>query len=86
MENICHGKNGFLYDPGDRQDFNRQLKMLIENESLRQTMGDRAHTSIQEYSWSQAIQNLVDIWQEIIQESKVQSQKSTILDSFEVAS
>lgn len=86
VENICHGKNGFLYDPGDRQDFNRQLKMLIENESLRQTMGDRAHTSIQEYSWSQAIQNLVDIWQEIIQESKVQSQKSTILDSFEVAS
>jgi glycosyltransferase involved in cell wall biosynthesis len=67
VENICHGKNGFLYAPGDRQDFNRQLKKLIENESLRQTMGDRAYVSIQQYSWEQAIQNLVDIWQETIE-------------------
>lgn len=65
-ENIYHGGNRLLYSPGDRQDFCRQLKTLIENEPLRREMGDRARKSIQQYSWSQAIQNLVDIWQEAI--------------------
>lgn len=64
IENIHHGSNGLLYNPGDRQDFCHQLKTLIEDESLRQTMGDRARLSVREHSWSPAIQNLVDIWQE----------------------
>ena len=66
VENINHGHNGFLYTPGDRQDFIHKLKTLIEDHSLRQAMGDRASTSVDQYSWENAIHNLVNIWQEAI--------------------
>ena len=64
IENIHHGINGLLYTPGDRRDFIRKLKTLVENGSLRQTMGDRAEASVKEYGWSRATENLVNIWQE----------------------
>ena len=38
-------------------------------------MGDRARNSVRAYSWEQAIENLVDIWQQEIQKSKVKSQE-----------
>ena len=66
VENIEHGSNGFLYNPGDRQDFLDKLKILIENDSLRQSMGDRALTSVEEYDWDRGIENLVNIWQKQI--------------------
>lgn len=78
-ENIEHGNNGLLYLPGDRQDFIRQLNILIKNESLRREMGDRARKSIQQYNWSQAIQNLVEIWQQEIHKSKVKDQELQVL-------
>ncbi len=86
IENIQDGKNGFLYTPGDRLDFSSKLKLLIENNRLRQEMGDRARISVKEYSWSQAVQNLVDIWQEAIQKSKVRSHKSEVKDSLSTVS
>ena len=66
VENIKHGNNGYLYTPGDRLDFISKLKTLIENDDLRQSMGDRALASVGEYDWSQVIENLVNIWQEQI--------------------
>ena len=78
VENIEPGSNGFLYIPGDRQDFIAKLQTLIENDSLRQSMGDRASAAVEEYGWSQTIGNLVDIWQEAINQSTVNSQQLTI--------
>lgn len=66
VENIQHGSNGFLYSPGDRHDFINKLQTLIENESLRQEMGARARNSVKAYSWEQAIENLVNIWQSTV--------------------
>ena len=66
IENIQDGVNGFLYTPGDRSDFIQKLTILVEDSSLRQAMGDRARSSIQAYSWQQAISNLVNVWQEVI--------------------
>ena len=66
VENIEHGHNGFLYTPGDRQDFTSKLKTLIEHDRLRREMGDRASASVDEYGWEQTIGNLVQIWQEQI--------------------
>ena len=66
VENIHDGKNGLLYTPGDRQEFVGKFKTLIENDSLRQKMGDRALDSIDEYSWNNAIQNLINVWQKAI--------------------
>ncbi len=79
VENIEHGSNGYLYTPGDRQDFMTKLKTLIENDGLRQSMGDRALASVEEYGWSQVIENLVNIWLEAINTSTVNSQQSTVM-------
>ena len=79
IENIQHGINGLLYAPGDRHDFIEKLQTLIENESWRQEMGDRARNSVRAYSWEQAIENLVNIWQkQISQQSTVNSQQLTV--------
>lgn len=66
IENIQDGTNGLLYTPGDRLEYTHKLKTLVENDSLRQAMGARAVALVEEYDWEQAIQNLVDIWQEQI--------------------
>ncbi len=66
IENIHHDRNGYLYKPGDRADFNHKLKLLIENETLRRQMGEQGRISVKEYSWHQSIRNLVNIWQEAI--------------------
>lgn len=66
VENIRDGNNGYLYSPGDRSDFTNKLETLIENKPLRQRMGQRAKLSVQDYSWENSVQNLVNIWQEEI--------------------
>ena len=80
VENIHHDSNGLLYTPGDRLDFVRKLKSLIENDRLRQQMGDRALNSINEHSWTRAIENLLDIWQEQI-DGKRSTFKSKSIDT-----
>ncbi|MGB3513681.1 MAG: glycosyltransferase [Microcoleaceae cyanobacterium] len=65
-ENIRDGWNGLLFSPGDREDFCQKLKLLIENSNLRQNMGINARESIAEYSWDNAVGNLVNIWQKQI--------------------
>lgn len=80
IENIQDGSNGFLYTPGDRQNFTSKLKTLIENPALRQQMGDHAKISVREYSWDKSIQNLVSIWQEAIDEQlTVSSEQLTVI-------
>ncbi|MEL6502358.1 MAG: glycosyltransferase, partial [Cyanobacteria bacterium J06623_1] len=76
VENIQPGENGLLFRPGDRQDFTQKLQLLIENQSLRTAMGDRAKNSVQRFSWDQAVTNLLAIWQQAInsRQSSVTSQ------------
>jgi glycosyltransferase involved in cell wall biosynthesis len=66
VENIESGTNGFLYNPGDINDFIAKLKILIEDNNLRQQMGLQGQASIQnQYTWEVAIDNLLKIWQEV---------------------
>ena len=83
IENIEPVQNGFLYHPGDRQDFNQKLKLLIEDQSLRISMGDRARGSVRQYSWEQAIQNLVAIWQQAINDKTT---KDTVSSTSKISS
>ncbi|BAU63090.1 glycosyl transferase, group 1 [Stanieria sp. NIES-3757] len=67
VENIQDGINGFLFTPQDQDDFIHKLKILVENQSLRQQMGIQGRKSvIGKYSWEQAVTNLLNIWQEQI--------------------
>ncbi len=78
MENIDHGSNGFLYYPGDRDDFTAKLKILIENPLLRQQMSARAIASVREYNWENSIRNLVNIWHEEIGKRAIKQQMITV--------
>lgn len=67
IENIQDEVNGFLYQPGDSDDFVNKLKLLVENSTLRHQMGTKGRLSIQnKYSWTTTVQNLLDTWQEQI--------------------
>jgi glycosyltransferase involved in cell wall biosynthesis len=64
IDSIQEGWNGFLYEPHNWEDFIDKLKLLIENSTLRETMGKRGKESIVNYSWDNAVKNLLKIWQE----------------------
>ncbi len=65
-ENIQDGWNGLLFTPGDLENFCEKLKLLIEDSDFRGKMGINAKESVAEYSWDNAVANLVKIWQEQI--------------------
>ena len=83
IENIEDNRNGFLFTPGDRLDLTIELKTLIEDSTLRQKMGARAIISVNEYSWKQSIQNLVNIWQEQIDKQLTINNEQLTVHSFE---
>ena len=72
VENIEDGVNGYLYQPGNEDDFIGKLKLLVEDSTMRQNMGIKGRESIKDkYNWDNTISNLVNIWQEKI---KIKSQ------------
>jgi glycosyltransferase involved in cell wall biosynthesis len=65
-DSIQDGWNGFLYEPQNRDNFIKKLKFLIRDRDLRETMGNRAKNYITEYSWNNAVNNLLKVWEEQI--------------------
>ncbi|GFE67606.1 glycosyltransferase [Chroococcus sp. FPU101] len=66
------GENGFLYNSSDADDFIEKLKLLIDNSDLRHTMGIKSKESIINYSWEQAVKNLLKVWQQEIEKKSNQ--------------
>ncbi len=66
VENIVDGWNGFLYKPQSVTDFADKLQQLVTNPNLRQHMGERAQSSLDQYSWDNTVYTLVSLWQELI--------------------
>lgn len=63
IDSVKDSKNGFLFNPGDADDFISKLKLLIENPNLRQEMGRKGKESVIQYTWEQAIKNLLKVWE-----------------------
>jgi glycosyltransferase involved in cell wall biosynthesis len=63
IDSVKDSQNGFLYKPNDADDFVSKLNLLIENPNLRQEMGTKGKESIIQYSWEQAIKNLLKVWE-----------------------
>lgn len=70
IENIQSGENGFLYNPGDQMDFLQKLRILIQDPSLRERMGQKGREDMMGYSWDHTIKNLVEIWEKQIELQK----------------
>ena len=69
VENIETGINGFLFNPGNSKDFVDKLQLLVADFELRQKMGTTGRLSIEDkYSWDTAIQNLLNTWQQQIEQ------------------
>lgn len=64
IESIQPGTTGELFEPDNINDFSQKLKTLIDRPSLRQQMGEQARTFAAEHSWEQAIDRLVNVWEE----------------------
>ncbi|MDJ0567639.1 MAG: hypothetical protein QNJ53_01205 [Pleurocapsa sp. MO_192.B19] len=60
------GVTGYLYQPQNELDFLTKLGLLINNQNLRESMGIKAQQTVQQYSWEQVVDNLVEIWVEQI--------------------
>ena len=70
IDTIGDRETGFLYQPQNEADFIDKLTLLVEDNNLRQSMGTKARESARQWSWSEAVDRLVEIWQqEIIKKS-----------------
>ncbi len=65
-DSIQDGCNGFLFNPQNQDDFVKKLKLLIDSPTLRQAMGAKGREYVARYSWDNAIENLLKIWEEQI--------------------
>jgi glycosyltransferase involved in cell wall biosynthesis len=45
---VRHGETGFLVDPEDSEDIARRMKQLLEDDTLRNKMGDISHLIAQD--------------------------------------
>jgi glycosyltransferase involved in cell wall biosynthesis len=74
QDSIQDGWNGFLYEPQNRDDFVEKLKLLIRDRALRKTMGDRARDYVAQYTWENAINKLLEIWEkQITKKNRIRS-------------
>jgi glycosyltransferase involved in cell wall biosynthesis len=66
IDSIEDGWNGFLYEPQNVDDFIKKLTLLIENSHLRQAMGNRGKEYVAQFTWDNAVKNLLKIWEKQI--------------------
>ncbi len=70
VQDIQDGKNGYLFEPQNQEDFIQRLKFLVENDKLRQEMGIHAREYISQYSWENTVRNLYKEWQQQIKKQQ----------------
>ena len=69
IDTIENGETGWLYQPQNKKDFINKLTLLIEDSSLRNSMGVKAKELSLQWSWSKSVNNLVEIWSQEIERS-----------------
>jgi glycosyltransferase involved in cell wall biosynthesis len=72
IDTVQDNWNGYLFHPGDKRDFAKKLRQLINEPTLRQEMGTRGRDSVAQQDWDNAVDHLVRVWQEQIDRKKYQ--------------
>ena len=70
-DSIEDGVNGFLYVPGNVDDFAEKLNRLINDSELRREMGMRGRESVHELDWEKTVGNLLKVWEREIARKRV---------------
>jgi glycosyltransferase involved in cell wall biosynthesis len=72
-------ETGFKIDPISReyltQELTAKIQLLVENAGLRQAMAEKAIERAQEFSWEYKGKKMLEIYQELITQKKVQPAK-----------
>lgn len=66
IDSIQEGENGLLFEPGNQQDFINKLTYLIDHPATRQEMGVLAKAYVSRHTWAQAVDTLINLWQQQI--------------------
>lgn len=66
VQDVREGWNGFLFEPQNSKDFQQKLLTVLEDETLRQTMGENSRNYAAQYSWGNTVKNLVEQWRQQI--------------------
>jgi glycosyltransferase involved in cell wall biosynthesis len=64
-ETIIHGKNGLLCQPGNSSELEEAISYLIEQDSIRQEMGDLNKVLIKNYSWEEIARRTEKLYADI---------------------
>jgi glycosyltransferase involved in cell wall biosynthesis len=65
-EIITSGRNGILFEPGDKEDLEKKLAKVIENEELRRNLGDSARRTVYEkHLWIHNARKIVRICKDL---------------------
>ena len=67
IDTIDDGETGFLYQSQNAVDFLAKLELLINKKPLRNSMGSKAKSVAQQWSWQQTTNNLIEVWSKEIQ-------------------
>lgn len=62
---INNQEDGFLVEPGDLNDFEEKVNLLIENDNVRKEMGQRASRNIQRFSEEKIMQKWIGLFNQI---------------------
>jgi len=65
-EAIVHEESGFLHEPHDIRGMAQSVLRLIENEQLRQTMGERGKARVMEFDIGTSVANLETAYRECL--------------------
>ena len=60
---ISHGRNGFMFTPGDLGELTERLRALLFDPVLRGEMGKSARESVEPHNWRSSTQRLVDYYE-----------------------
>ena len=64
---IQQKENGILFDPDEKNDMEKSVNLLLDNENLRKNLSINARSTILEkYTWKYHAQKMIDIFQEVI--------------------
>ncbi len=70
FEQVFPGRNGFLAEANNPQDFADQVAAILANSQLKAEMAEQARPSILKYDWSACSQKFEDKLYEIVQDVK----------------
>ena len=60
---ISHGRNGFMFTPGDLGELTERLRALLFDPVLRGEMGRKARASVEPHNWRSSTRRLVDYYE-----------------------